>query len=248
MNASVLAEASLYLAPHVRACSTGGHVVLLDLKRNQYLGINFSEALPLYKVVKDWPALYVSHGEDESHVPDAELLEEMRQAGLLTEAPASLSSVSPGDVPPAERALLIGYEEILADIDWRDAMRFCRATLQAKYLLRSRTLEAAVNRVSQRRARISRGSQVLGDVEWSNLQRLYCSYIRLRTFLFTASNECLFDSLVLGEFLALYGVYPVWIFGVATNPFAAHCWLQLGQTVINDTPDNVRYYTPIMSV
>jgi hypothetical protein len=52
----------------------------------------------------------------------------------------------------------------------------------------------------------------------------------------------------LSEFLARHGIHPVWIFGVQARPFAAHCWLQLNGTVLNDTVDHVIGYTPIMAV
>jgi hypothetical protein len=50
------------------------------------------------------------------------------------------------------------------------------------------------------------------------------------------------------EFLAAFGVLGSWVFGVQTLPFGAHCWVQLGDTVINDTVEHVRGYTPIMMV
>jgi hypothetical protein len=43
-------------------------------------------------------------------------------------------------------------------------------------------------------------------------------------------------------------VFPRWVFGVQSRPFAAHCWLQLGGVVLNDTVDHVKRYTPIMVV
>jgi hypothetical protein len=35
---------------------------------------------------------------------------------------------------------------------------------------------------------------------------------------------------------------------VQTKPFAAHCWVQQGDVVFNDTPEHVRRYTPILAV
>ena len=37
-----------------------------------------------------------------------------------------------------------------------------------------------------------------------------------------------------------------WVFAVKGAPFAAHCWIQLGDIVLNDSVENVRAYTPIM--
>jgi hypothetical protein len=57
---------------------------------------------------------------------------------------------------------------------------------------------------------------------------------------------CLFDSLGLLHFLAQFRHFPRWIFGVKLEPFAAHCWVQSGDTVLNDTVEVVRQYTPIL--
>jgi hypothetical protein len=59
---------------------------------------------------------------------------------------------------------------------------------------------------------------------------------------------CLFDSLALLEFLLHYGVQADWIFGVASDPFAAHCWLQRGNVLLNDSLDRVTGFYPILAV
>ena len=38
------------------------------------------------------------------------------------------------------------------------------------------------------------------------------------------------------------------VFAVMTRPFAAHCWVQLDETVLNDRLDHVRKFTPILVV
>jgi hypothetical protein len=39
-----------------------------------------------------------------------------------------------------------------------------------------------------------------------------------------------------------------WVFGVRTWPFAAHCWLQLDDLVLDDDLDRVRSYAPLLQV
>ena len=50
------------------------------------------------------------------------------------------------------------------------------------------------------------------------------------------------------HFLAAEGIQPDWVFGVKTEPFDAHCWVQHGDVVLNDAPDRVRQYSPILVV
>lgn len=59
-------------------------------------------------------------------------------------------------------------------------------------------------------------------------------------------DQCLADSLALLEFLEGNGHTADWVFAVTAPPFAAHCWVQIGSTVLNDTLDHARLYVPIM--
>lgn len=59
-------------------------------------------------------------------------------------------------------------------------------------------------------------------------------------------GECLQRAFQLRRVLAGKGIHTDWIFGVRTWPFAAHCWLQIGDLVIADTLERVDRYTPIM--
>jgi len=61
-------------------------------------------------------------------------------------------------------------------------------------------------------------------------------------------GECLQRAFQVRCVLARRGIHPDWVFGVRTWPFAAHCWLQIGDLVIADTLDRVNRYTPIMVV
>lgn len=61
-------------------------------------------------------------------------------------------------------------------------------------------------------------------------------------------GECLQRAFQIRRVLARRGIHSDWVFGVRTWPFAAHCWLQIGDLVIADTLDRVNRYTPIMVV
>jgi hypothetical protein len=66
--------------------------------------------------------------------------------------------------------------------------------------------------------------------------------------LFTAHDRCLHDSLTLVRFLATKRLFPRWVIGVRTRPFAAHSWVQSGPTVLNDVHEHARDYRPILVV
>ena len=60
------------------------------------------------------------------------------------------------------------------------------------------------------------------------------------------SGKCLLRSFLLLRLLHRHGHDAMWVFGVTTWPFAAHCWLQVEDLVLDDELDRVAAYTPIM--
>jgi len=54
--------------------------------------------------------------------------------------------------------------------------------------------------------------------------------------------------LALLEFLAIKNLYPTWVFGVQAQPFGAHCWLQEGDKLLNESVEYAGQFTPIMAV
>lgn len=62
------------------------------------------------------------------------------------------------------------------------------------------------------------------------------------------SAKCLLRSFMLRRLLDRSGLAADWVFGVETWPFSAHCWLQAGATVLDDTVERVSRYTPIMVI
>lgn len=59
-------------------------------------------------------------------------------------------------------------------------------------------------------------------------------------------GECLLRSYHLRVFLRARGLDALWVFGVRTWPFDAHCWLQSGQTVLDEDLERLSAYQPIM--
>jgi len=61
-------------------------------------------------------------------------------------------------------------------------------------------------------------------------------------------RKCLVRSFVLLRFLQRSGVDATWVFGVTTWPFRAHCWLQIGDTALDDNAERIVEYEPILGV
>ncbi|NML08058.1 lasso peptide biosynthesis B2 protein [Sphingomonas sp. G-3-2-10] len=62
------------------------------------------------------------------------------------------------------------------------------------------------------------------------------------------ARNCLLDSLALDHWLASRGIGSQLVFGIAPEPFAAHCWLQTRHSILNDSYDHVSGFTPILAL
>jgi hypothetical protein len=239
------------LAEHVFVCLNGEHLVLLDLKEDRYWALEASQTVGLAALVGGWP-VKPADATQSAAPPSPETLsaiEVLRGRGLLTD------SVPPGkDATPVAAAIPLRELAVSEPVSGAEPsagrrvgswLAFFAACALAKIALRTWSFERVIRRVRQRKAQLGSKGKPL-DPE--RVAKLVEGFARYRVFLFSSKNECLYDSLALLEYLARYGIYADWVFGVQTRPFAAHCWVQHGDTVFNDTVEHVSGYTPIMVV
>jgi hypothetical protein len=233
------------LAGHVFVCVNGEHLVLLDVKEDRYWALEAAQTSGLASWVGGWPVAAPDEAGTEAPTPETEAaIEVLRGRGLLTDSVPPGKDATPVSATPPAR-------ELLADPEATGSQRtgswlsFFIASALAKIALRTWAFERVIRRVRQRKATIAPQAAPL-DAERARM--LVETFMRYRIFLFSSRNECLYDSLALIEFLARNGIYADWVFGVQTRPFAAHCWVQHGGIVFNDTVEHVTGYTPIMVV
>lgn len=250
------------LACHVFVCMQGEHVVFLDVRKDRYFALESARTAGLGHLVPGWPIPapvavdFVQHCAD-STAPVPVLAEQLDRGALSSVVSLLLEKgILTTDTRNGKSAGATVAESTMSDLTaeaFDDELRitpplflrFVSAAIRARLLLMYRTFEIVVARV---RLRGERARAVASSVSEQELHRLVAAFAKLRPFFFTAKDACLFDALSLSEFLAGYGVFPRWVFGVQSRPFAAHCWLQLGGVVLNDTVDHVKRYTPIMVV
>lgn len=95
------------------------------------------------------------------------------------------------------------------------------------------------------RVRAGRSSGACGNADVRQLASLIATFSAARQLVPITPN-CLLDSLALLSWLGQWRQVPDLIFGVRRDPFAAHCWLQAGDIVLNDALDNVTAFRPIL--
>jgi hypothetical protein len=231
------------LAEHVRLGLSEGQAILLDLKNDRYLGLGRSESAALSKVILEWPQTDYPGGNcDAISQQDTELLvREMLDRQLIAEGEAALTRRRPAAALDAACAAVTPMAEPRVLKHTKNCLLgFLAASLKLKLL----GLEGVIRSVAARKTK--RATETQPDSR--QLSELVAVFTTLRPLLFTARDACLFDSLALLEFLAKYKIYPTWVFGVVAAPFSAHSWLQYGGVVLNDYPENVLKYSPILVV
>lgn len=234
--------ASYFLSPHVHLCVAGKQVVLLDLERDKYLSLECAH--PVGRWVRGWPVPVAADSVAPAGEPENGMLAKMISQGLLVADSTKGKEAAPV-VTQQPRAALVEY-----DLNVRPCTNLAQlwslfgAYTAARWSLRHRPIKTVVEAAGLRASRAGSGR----PVDLATVRPLVTAFFHLRPWFYTARNACLLDSLTLVNFLARYGVFPRWVFGVKTDPFYAHCWVQQGEYVFNDTADYVRGFSPILVV
>ncbi len=233
------------LADHVRACRVGDRMIFLDMLRSKYIGVGGPQ-LPALSAAMSirWSADDTAVAPVQPAVLD-EWLHCLDKQRLLSNAPSSEPVRQQPMLLEAVAGLSADDEDLAAGSEWPNLVRLWRATIVTAAWLRWRNLVDIANRVEALRTRHGRrGEGFAADTTRASA----ASYLRLRPFALTSQDRCLYDSLALVHFLATQGQFAQWVIGVRLNPFAAHSWVQSGGVVLNDQPERVRRYQPILIV
>ncbi|MCR5879455.1 lasso peptide biosynthesis B2 protein [Phenylobacterium sp. J367] len=209
----------MQLAPHVHAAVIGDDVVLLDIETDAYF------CLP----------------EGRSAIglqPDRRRLRPTPDAAEMLESAGYLSAVGEARSPfppPVRRDLLSTEPPSLRPRDLA-ALAGCAIDLATRYRGQplSRVLKAAA-----KVAPLAEDQQADADLV------ALCARFRHAAIWLPAPGKCLARSFLLLRFLQRAGRNARWVFGVRTWPFGAHCWLQVGDTALDEATDLVGEYTPI---
>ncbi len=67
-------------------------------------------------------------------------------------------------------------------------------------------------------------------------------------FVFGRNDRCLQRAIAMIRRCLRVGHNPSLVIGVRINPFTAHCWVQQDLTVVGDSIDIARIYTPICAL
>jgi hypothetical protein len=142
---------------------------------------------------------------------------------------------------PAASVLDLARERSRGRGAFLDALRIWLLLLKVRSQLRHRPIAAVVGAYETdavlQPARPSAGSE-------SALARRFA---RARAMVPIPRN-CLADSLALLRWLIAHQGRAMLVFGVKLDPFAAHCWVQTEELLLNDIAERVERFTPVRIV
>lgn len=242
-------EKEYWLPTHVRACSTATGTVILDLRRNRYFGVGRKETAVLRSLAGNWQSLAAqsaSFATEAEPLPQADtvsIADKLVEAGLLSNnapEPAAFT-LTPVDLNSVLTS--VGHElDRKASIGWRHVTSFLGACTWARRSVKSRTLYLVAEEIGRQKNAAGAPFDTERAIELVGIFR------RLRPHTFAARDQCLFHALALVRFLASHNVYPTWVIGVRTKPWAAHSWVQQGTLLLDANPEQVCEYTPILAI
>lgn len=218
----------LALQKGIRFCVSGEQVILLDLRTERYF------ALPsgCNDAFRRWLT------DEAIGEPEMQYLQRLVQKDILCvtvheQSRADSRTLSP-DVPTnrIDTSLVRSspwrvVEAIGARMVWAWRAKHWRFKRQVHHL----------ENVAKRRKRSQYG-------EIGAITRAF----ELSDLILGSHDKCMERSFAMVSVLRKYGVSAQAIIGVQNAPFAAHCWVQDGETVLNEEPDRVQLFTPILVI
>lgn len=239
-------HAQYFLRDHAFFCLTSAFCYFLDVKRDRYICLDAKLFHLLGPYLHGWRIEGETSCKNSAELPpDAEHLADV----LVLEGILSTDSAHSRDAKETAwkrpTRTLLGREtppSLLPRL--ARSPSFFKAALGANRKLRRRSIEHTIGVVAGRK---------------QSQMRTRCSFDEERTMALTSTFNamrnifprdylCLFDSLALIDYLADYGLFPSWVFGIRPEPFGAHCWVQADDVVLNDTVEHACQYIPIMAI
>lgn len=218
-RAVLIRKMAFALRPGISFCEIDGRLIFLDINRDRYFCLSAQAELSFRRLLA------------EPNTSDATLAHHSILVDAVTADP-----IRPTELPiQAVRSLLDGHNEPCGPLKVSQAIAGLVASAA-----RLRRHPLNTNLCSALALRGDRGL-----LDESGLRAITAAFRRAGRLVST-HDRCLSQSLAVAR--AIYardGVAQI-VIGVGLAPFAAHCWVQVGDAVVNDYVDHVRSYTPIL--
>lgn len=223
------------LREDLSCCDVDGHLIFLDVAQDRYF--------KLTGALEDAMRRFQAHGDVAST-----LVESLAAAQILVEAPNFNACTTLTNI---RRPTWSAIEQPLTTAN-RIGMAIVFEVMATVWLtrrqLKTRALKTNLDKASAYRSRKTGAHEVATPTDpEDNLLQANWQFARARRYV-PIEPICLLDSLSLLRFLSRRGLSANIVFGVTPEPFAAHCWVQAGDVVLNETLSDANAHTPIRKV
>lgn len=217
-------------------CDVDGHMIFLDIVQDRY----FKLTGPLEKAMRSFQA-----HENVASTP----LKDLATARILVEAPDLKSPAAIANIQHPTRSA-IEQPAAIAGHRLSPAIVFEIMAIiwSTRRHLKTRTLKTNLDEASAYRDRKIGALEVAMPIARDDsLLQANWQFARARRYV-PMEPICLLDSLSLLRFLSRRGLSANIVFGVTSEPFTAHCWVQAGDIVLNETLSDANAHTPIRMI
>lgn len=213
-------------------CRVGEHFIFLDIINDRY----FSLPHPMEQAFASHLAGKQTPGPDISGLIEQHILVDQRSTITGKRRSINPAARSAMEAPPsAEKLRAFELLEVLVIV--------LRTWLELKFFHLKHVLDDLCDDRPLNAAEVAPPTPLL-ERRLSNAAAIY-RHARLYVPL---DIRCLLDSVAMARFLRRRQLRTHVVFGVALDPFSAHCWVQVDDFVLNDTVGNVNAHTTIRVV
>lgn len=217
-------------------CDVDGNLIFLDVAQDRYFKLTGA----LEKAMRR----FLAH---ENVAPT--LMESLATARILVETPNQKAGAARANIRrPTYSALEQPATIKIQRIDMTIIIEVMAIVWLTRHQLKTRTLKTNLDKASAYRDRktVAHEDATPAATE-SKLLEASGEFACARRYV-PIEPTCLLDSLSLLRFLSRRGLPANIVFGVAPEPFAAHCWVQTDDIVLNETFSDANAHTPIRRV
>ncbi len=203
-------------------------------------GFGLVDRIPVFMDIAEDSYFRLGPGEEQSFLAALKNFE--RQTGPIVQGLVrgfenEEWTVEPVFVPPPPKRTLPSPSNF-RNPKLFEVLAAARLVLAIRQSLRTRSIADILDGLS---AKFGRSNDVRDPISAALAFRNARRFIPLR-------GNCLSYSLALMHWLAAEGESASLVFGVKLDPFAAHCWVQSGDVLLNDRPERVERFARVRSI
>ncbi|HUW52963.1 MAG TPA: lasso peptide biosynthesis B2 protein [Rhodanobacter sp.] len=212
-------------------CQVDGRLIFLDIRDDRY-----------FRLPEGLERSFIAHANGNGNADIGDLVER----NILVPAPGRQDRVAAVNVESASRSAIEQF--CPAKLHLSSLVEVFMAVCTIRRQLKTRPLKEVIDAATTLK---SDGFPHRGENYDSTNEQLLIeasSEFRLARAYTPVETRCLLDSLAMIRFLARRELHASIVFGVTSDPFSAHCWVQTGHLVLNDTVGHANAHTPIRVV